>query len=120
MVRYQHPKAAQGPLAWFTSALMAMALRQDDNSPNKRFGVVNLVLIGLGLLITLLLNSWRQSEGLLEPLPRRVGQAALAYTLLQSFFDVSLIHWPITQVFTGILLAIPLSVNGSVTTPDRS
>lgn len=76
-------------------------------------------LIGLGLLITLLLNSWRQSEGLLEPLPRRVGQAALAYTLLQSFFDVSLIHWPITQVFTGILLAIPLSVNALVTTPDR-
>ena len=75
-------------------------------------------LIGLGLLITLLLNSWRQSEGLLEPLTRRVGKAALVYTLLQCFFDVSLIHWPITIVFTGILLAIPLSVDFSVTVPD--
>ena len=67
MVRYQHPKAAQGPLAWLTSALMAMALRQDDNSPNKRFGVVNLVLIGLGLL--LLLSSFLPNQGL-QQVPR--------------------------------------------------
>ena len=67
-------------------------------------------LLGLGLLLALLLNSWRRAEPLLEPLPRRVGQAALVYSLLQACFDVSLLHWPVTQVFTGVLLAIPLAV----------
>lgn len=67
-------------------------------------------LLGLGLLLALLLISWKRAEPLLDPLARRVGQAALVYTLLQGCFDLSLLHWPVTQVFTGVLLAIPLAV----------
>ncbi|MBM5828597.1 MAG: cell division protein FtsH, partial [Cyanobacteria bacterium M_surface_7_m2_040] len=28
-----------------------MAIRQDENQPNRRFGIVNLVLIGFGVLL---------------------------------------------------------------------
>ncbi len=28
-----------------------MAIRQDDNQPNRRFGIINLVLIGFGLFL---------------------------------------------------------------------
>ena len=28
-----------------------MAIRQDDNRPNRRFGIINLVLIGFGVLL---------------------------------------------------------------------
>ena len=77
-------------------------------------------LFGLGICIYLLIDNWRKLEHGLDEFALRTGQAAFLYIFVQGFFDVSLIHWPITQVFTGILLAIPLSVNGSVTTPDRS
>ena len=30
-----------------------MALRQDDNRPNRRFGLINLLLVGFGLLLLL-------------------------------------------------------------------
>jgi cell division protease FtsH len=28
-----------------------MAIRQDDNRPNRRFGLINLLLIGFGVLL---------------------------------------------------------------------
>ena len=37
------------------------------------------------------------------------GQLALLYTLIQGLFDLSLLHWPVTVVLTGVLLGIPLS-----------
>ena len=30
-----------------------MPIRQDDNRPNRRFGIINLILIGFGLLLLL-------------------------------------------------------------------
>ena len=30
-----------------------MAIREDDNRPNRRFGIINLVLIGFGVLLLL-------------------------------------------------------------------
>ncbi len=38
-----------------------MALRQDDNRPNRRFGLINLILIGLGIL--LLLSTFLNNPG---------------------------------------------------------
>ena len=39
-----------------------MPIRQDDNRPNRRFGIINLVLIGFGVL--LLLSSFLPSNGM--------------------------------------------------------
>ena len=30
-----------------------MPIRQDDNQPNRRFGIVNIILIGVGALLLL-------------------------------------------------------------------
>ncbi|WP_094554669.1 ATP-dependent zinc metalloprotease FtsH [Synechococcus sp. 1G10] len=38
-----------------------MAIRQDDNSPSRRFGIINLVLIGFGVL--LLLSNFLPNQG---------------------------------------------------------
>ena len=80
-------------------------------------------LVGLSIFAVLLFSYWRKSENYLDPLPRRIGQAALIYTLIQGCLDASLLHWPVTQVFTGILLAIPFCAadnsNNSFNKPDR-
>ena len=39
-----------------------MPIRQDDNRPNRRFGVINLVLIGFGVL--LLFSSFVPNNGM--------------------------------------------------------
>ena len=44
-----------------------MPIRQDDNQPNRRFGIINLVLIGFGVL--LLLSSFIPSNGM-QQVPR--------------------------------------------------
>ena len=44
-----------------------MAIREDDNRPNRRFGIINLVLIGFGVL--LLLSSFLPSQGM-QQVPR--------------------------------------------------
>ncbi len=44
-----------------------MAIREDDNRPNRRFGIINLVLIGFGVL--LLLSSFIPSNGM-QQVPR--------------------------------------------------
>ena len=44
-----------------------MPIRQDDNQPNRRFGIINLVLIGFGVL--LLFSSFLPSNGM-QQVPR--------------------------------------------------
>ena len=44
-----------------------MPIREDDNRPNRRFGIINLVLIGFGVL--LLLSSFLPSQGM-QQVPR--------------------------------------------------
>ncbi|EAU70665.1 Peptidase M41, FtsH [Synechococcus sp. BL107] len=44
-----------------------MPIRQDDNQPNRRFGIINLVLIGFGVL--LLVSSFIPSNGM-QQVPR--------------------------------------------------
>jgi cell division protease FtsH len=44
-----------------------MAIREDDNRPNRRFGIINLVLIGFGVL--LLLSSFIPNQGM-QQVPR--------------------------------------------------
>ena len=44
-----------------------MPIRQDDNKPNRRFGILNLVLIGFGVL--LLLSSFLPNQGM-QQVPR--------------------------------------------------
>merc|ERR1712230_52115 len=45
----------------------AMPIRQDDNRPNRRFGIINLVLIGFGVL--LLVSSFIPNNGM-QQVPR--------------------------------------------------
>ena len=44
-----------------------MPIREDDNRPNRRFGILNLVLIGFGVL--LLLSSFIPNQGM-QQVPR--------------------------------------------------
>ena len=66
-------------------------------------------LCGLAFLLALLVLAWRSAAPEIAPFPSAAGQLALLYTLIQGFFDLSLLHWPITLVFTGVMLGIPLS-----------
>ncbi|WP_461564915.1 hypothetical protein, partial [Synechococcus sp.] len=70
----------------------------------------------------LLVSQWRKKDKYLNPTLSRVGLAILIYVLLQGAFDASIIYWPVTQVFTGILLAIPFCAadhsNNSFSKPD--
>lgn len=66
-------------------------------------------ILGVSLLIFLLLQAWSKAESQLDVFILRAGQAALFYTIFQGIFDVSLLHLPILQVFTGITLSIPFS-----------
>lgn len=60
-------------------------------------------LLAALLLAVLFLGLWRRDGG--SDLTRRLGQAALVYTLLQGSFDVAMLHWPLLQVATGTLVA---------------
>ena len=44
-----------------------MAIRKDETPPNRRFGIVNLVLIGIGVL--LLFSSFLPNQGM-QQVPR--------------------------------------------------
>jgi len=70
-------------------------------------------LFGLMLLLLLLGLAWRDAGEQLDPLTSRAGQMMLAYTLIQGCFDLSLLHWPVTLVVTGVLLGIPLTWRSS-------
>ena len=77
---------------------------------------------GMLLFMALLVSQWRKKDKYLNPTLSRVGLAILIYVSLQGAFDASIIYWPITQVFTGILLAIPFCAtdhsNNSFSKPD--
>jgi len=77
---------------------------------------------GMLLFMALLIAQWRKKDKYLNPTLSRVGLAILIYVLLQGAFDASIIYWPVTQVFTGILLAIPFCAadhsNNSFSKPD--
>ena len=77
---------------------------------------------GMLLFLALIVAQWRKKDKSLNPTLSRVGLAILIYVLLQGAFDASIIYWPITQVFTGILLAIPFCAadhsNNSFCKPD--
>ncbi|CAK27074.1 Uncharacterized conserved membrane protein [Synechococcus sp. RCC307] len=66
-------------------------------------------VFGLFLLLALLVQAWRSAAPVMDPFPLVAGQLALLYTLIQGFLDLSLLHWPVTLVLTGVLLGIPLS-----------
>lgn len=70
---------------------------------------------GLLLCLIMILNKWNQiykkdSTFFLT----MVGIAGTAYTLIQGLFDASIIYWPLLQILTGVLIAIPWAA------PDRS
>ena len=77
---------------------------------------------GMLLFMALLVSQWRKKDKYLNPTLSRVGLAILIYVLLQGAFDASIIYWPVTQIFTGILLAIPFCAayhsNNSFSKPD--
>ena len=75
-------------------------------------------LFGLVLLLVLLGLSWRDAGEQLDPLTSRAGQLMLAYTLIQGCLDLSLLHWPVTLVVTGLALGIPLSASRSTWSPS--
>ena len=66
-------------------------------------------LFGLVVLLALLVQAWRSAAHEMDPFPRAAGQLVLLYTLIQGFVDLSLLHWPVTLILTGVLLGIPLS-----------
>ena len=66
-------------------------------------------LFGFLLLLAMLLRAWHISSSTMDAYPRQVGQLVLLYTLIQGCLDLSLLHWPVTLVLTGVLLGIPLS-----------
>ena len=66
-------------------------------------------VFGLVLLLALLVLAWRVAAPEMDPFPRTAGQLVLLYALIQGFLDLSLLHWPVTVVLTGVLLGIPLS-----------
>ena len=66
-------------------------------------------MVGLVLLLALLVLAWCSAAPGMDAFPRVAGQLVLLYTLIQGFLDLSLLHWPVTLVFTGVLLGIPLS-----------
>lgn len=80
-------------------------------------------LIGMLLFLALLVTQWRKKDKYLNPILSRAGLALLIYVLLQGAFDATIIYWPVTQVFTGILLAIPFCAtdnsNNLFSKPDR-
>ncbi|MFZ4805350.1 MAG: ATP-dependent zinc metalloprotease FtsH [Synechococcus lacustris] len=88
-----------------------MAIRQDDNQPNRRFGVINLVLIGVGVL--LLLSSFLPNQGM-QQVPR------VPYSLFINQVDADSVKRAfITQDQIRYELATPVEGQPSVlaTTP---
>ena len=43
------------------------------------------------------------------------GKAAFIYTLVQGFFDLSVIHWPITIILTAFIVSTPVAILASET-----
>lgn len=69
-------------------------------------------VVALVLLLVLLIAQWRSVEPAMPTDLCCSGHAALIYTLLQGCFDLSLLHWPVTLAFSGLLLGMPLAFRG--------
>lgn len=66
-------------------------------------------VVALILLLASLCLCWKRSQQMMPSYVRCVGQASLVYVLLQCAFDLSVLHWPVTIIFSGIFLAVPLA-----------
>lgn len=64
-------------------------------------------LLSIAIFSVYLWTIWRSAN--LPHILQKVGLSVVVYLLLINCFDVSLFHWPVTQMFTGIFLAIPMS-----------
>ena len=70
---------------------------------------------GLLLCLTMIFSKWNQIyKKDLTSFLTMVGLAGTAYTLIQGIFDASILYWPLLQILTGVLIAIPWAA------PDRS
>lgn len=67
------------------------------------------------LLLASLFLCWHRSQQMMPSFVRCVGQASLVYVLLQSAFDLSVLHWPVTIIFSGIFLGVPLAYSARST-----
>ena len=67
-------------------------------------------ILGVSFLIIFLLQAWSKAESQLDVFIRRAGQGALFHAIFQGLFDISILHLPILQVFTGITWSIPFSI----------
>ena len=65
--------------------------------------------LGFGLLVYLLVKQYNSIEHRINIQLRMCWLACLVYTVSQGFFDLSLLHWPVTLIYTGILLGLPYS-----------
>ena len=75
-------------------------------------------LFGLVVLLVLIGLAWMDAGERLDPFTYLAGQLMLAYSLLQGFFDLSLLHWPFPLVLTGLVLGIPLSASRPALSPS--
>ena len=63
---------------------------------------------GLLLCLIMILSKWNQIyKKDLTSFLTMVGIAGTAYTLIQGVFDASILYWPLLQILTGMLIAIP-------------
>ena len=67
-------------------------------------------LLGLTLLITLVIKQWSSVESHAPRWFALTGQAVLIYVICQGFFDLSMVHWPLTILYSSLLLAMPWSL----------
>ena len=65
--------------------------------------------LGLGLLVCLILQQYIAVQNQIPAQLRMCWLASFIYTLTQGFFDVSLLHWPVALIYTGIILGLPYS-----------
>jgi O-antigen ligase len=63
---------------------------------------------GLLICLAMIVSKWNQIyKKDLTSFLTMVGIAGTAYTLIQGIFDASILYWPLLQVLTGVLIAIP-------------
>ena len=68
-----------------------------------------LALAGLFLILVYLAVCSIKSRDLVDPFLLLCSKLVLVYALLQGFLDLSVLHWPVSIVLTGILVGIPLA-----------
>ena len=63
-----------------------MPIRQDDNQPNRRFGIVNIILIGVGAL--LLFSSLFPNQNTVRFLPKKNNADTETIDLVYNKFKI--------------------------------